>query len=87
MVLLVATHAVLLGMQHITAPICTGWNSSSASNGFVDDVPPSPRSVIESVCRLFSFGLRCEEEILLLAEEHRQRLDRCRSFLLEGKLS
>ena len=55
-VLLVATHAVLLGMQHVTAPICTGWNSSSASDGLVDDIPPSPRSVIESVCRLFHSG-------------------------------
>ena len=52
-VLLPTAHAVLLGVHHVTTSVCTSRDSTCISNSFVDDVPPSARSVVESICRLF----------------------------------
>ena len=81
------THAVLLRMHHVTAPIYTGWNSSSTSNGFVDDVPPSPRSVVESVCRLFHSGSDVRRKSCFWRKSTDNVSIVVIVFLLEGKLS
>ena len=39
-------------MDNIAASICAGWNSSCILDGPANDVPPSTRSIIESVSRL-----------------------------------